>query len=182
MFAATGILLLIGPACGVGIPADESVLGFGFGKTSALEKAGCDPVSGHGDTAQENPGDPTSPFVGTATVRIRGDTFEDVAVTTILLGPPKEGDDGTLIAQTSHTFTVDDPEGSLQGSFTTTDKAVLEPTDTPGLFRLNSNMKITSGTGDFENAGGRLHGHGEIDLGMGEASFDINGVICFDGE
>jgi hypothetical protein len=72
----------------------------------------------------------------------------------------------------------DDEDGEFDDSITTTDKAVLEFLEPPSLFRLNSNMEVTEGTGDFEGVRGRLHAHGEIDLAVGWASFEISGVVC----
>jgi len=166
---AGSFVLLIGPGCGVWIPPDELAAGVGAGKASALEQPRCNPVDGWGSTTDE---DGDGVFVGSGALVIRGAEFE-VSITTVLLAGPFEGDDGTLHATTSHTFSFDE-----ENSFITTDKAILEPTDIPGVFTLNSNMKITSGTGMFEWSSGRLHAHGEIDLINGVTSFDINGVIC----
>jgi len=95
------------------------------------------------------------------------------------------GDDGTLHAATSHTF---DFGGG--NSFTTLDKAKLEPTDTPGVFRIISNLEIVSGTGIFAGAHGRFAGRGgEIVLPSdapacagGEANWEFHGAVCLDGE
>ena len=159
-FLLGGLFLWIGPAFGEDGPP-------------------CDPVSGSGDTNGFYP--PTGPcgggpgFEGPGILVVRGEEL-GVWITTCLLGEPVPGDDGTLHGVTSHTFTFDDGSGSI----TTTDNVVLEPTEVPGVFRLNSNMEITSGSDDFADAGGRLHGHGEINLipGFEAASFEINGVIC----
>ena len=144
------------------------------GSVTAEENPACDPVSGSGATVV-NP--MTGDFEGTGTLTIRGEEFNVEIITSLIQGPVP-GDDGTLHATTQHTFTF--PDGS---SFTTTDKAILEPTETDGTFTLNSNMEITWGTGDFAEADGRLHGHGQILLfpppgELPDAQFDINGVIC----
>ena len=141
----------------------------------------CAPVAGFGETAVVDP-KCGGVFVGMGTISIAGEPF-DVALETVLLGEPVEGDDGTLHAVTSHTFTFDGGD-----SFTTIDKAVLVSAGAPGLFKLNSTMEIVSGTGVFEDARGRLHAHGHVDLFdedngiefpfFGEASFDIRGVVC----
>ncbi len=167
--------MLIGPACGVGVlPVDSGDLipDHGDGKTSAVSRPACDPLSGSGHTF----GVAEGVFEGEGILFIRGEEFA-VSITTILLGPPVEGDDGTLHAVTSHTFVFDDDDES---SITTIDKAVLEPLETPGWYRINSNMKIASGTGEFDAARGRLHAHGEICLvpGSEEAIFTIRGTIC----
>ena len=138
----------------------------------------CNPVSGTSETAVGN-----TPAVleGSATLEFGGETFE-FALTVFPIGEVVEGDDGTLHVPTTHIFTLD------QSSITTTDKAVLDPLDEPGLFTVNSRLKVTSGTGLFEGVTGRLHAHGEIDLFdeangiefpfFGEASLEYHGVIC----
>ena len=73
----------------------------------------CDKVSGTGHTAADNQG----AFQGTASFKINGATV-NAAITTVLLGPPRVTEDGTLHATTSHTFVFED------GTFTTLDSAV----------------------------------------------------------
>ena len=149
---------------------------------------GCDPVSATG-TVFSVPVDigplTVCAFAGSADVFLRKQQFVNVSVITFVLGPPRVGGDGTLHAATSHTFDFGD-----LGSFTTQDKAKLEPTDTPGVFRLISNLEIVSGTGIFEGARGRLAGRGgEIVLPSdapecagGEANWEFHGAVCLDGE
>ncbi|MCH7720447.1 MAG: hypothetical protein IH988_05580 [Planctomycetes bacterium] len=153
-----------------------AILGFaltgGLLIVRTLSAAGppCDPVSGFSETAVE---EENGPFVGFATLEIRGEEFE-FSLEVSILGEPVEGEDGTLHLPTSHVFTLDD-----ESSFTTIDKAVADPIEgSPGLYTLNSNMKITSGTGMFDGASGSLHAHGELDLVFGTASLDYHGVIC----
>ena len=169
--------------------AAVAVMAFAVVLTPAHAAArACAPVAGFGDTAvvfdpKCDPGKADGVFVGWGTISIAGEEFE-VALETILLGPPVDHG-GTLHAATSHTFFFDDEDES---SFTTIDRAVLVPAGPPGLFRLNSSMEIVSGTGVFEDARGRLHAHGHVDffdedngIGFpcfGEASFDIRGVVC----
>ncbi|MEO8041621.1 MAG: hypothetical protein ABI646_03325 [Acidobacteriota bacterium] len=131
-------------------------------------KDGCNRVSGTGNTFATGP----TTFQGTALLRIDG-RLETVSVTTNLLGPPKVGDDGTLLAHTSHTFVFDD--GS---SFTTLDNAVLSPTDTSGLYNLNTRAAIIQGTGSFENAFGILSIHGTINFISGEVIWRFKGQLC----
>ncbi len=155
-----------------------AILGFALtgglliGPTLSAAGRPCDPVSGFSETAVE---EENGPFVGFATLEIRGEEFE-FSLEVFILGAPVEGEDGTLHLPTSHVFTLDDKSES---SFTTMDKAVADPIEgSPGLYTLNSNMKITSGTGIFDGARGRLHAHGELDLVFGTASLDYHGVIC----
>ena len=150
--------------------------------------AGCDPVSAIGTTfsvpVNIGPGTVCA-FAGSADVSLGDQQFVDVSVITFVLGPPRVGDDGALHAATSHTFDFGD-----LGSFTTLDKAKLEPTDTPGVFRIISNLEIVSGTGIFEGASGRFAGRGgEIVLPSdapecagGQANWEFHGAVCLDGE
>lgn len=134
----------------------------------AHAKSDCDNVKGTGNTFATGP----ATFQGTATFKIGGQT-QNASVTTNLLGPPEVGDDGTLHARTSHSFVLED--GS---SITTVDNAVLSPTSTPGLYRLNTRAAITEGTGAYEDACGRLSIHGTINLVTGEVAWRFTGRIC----
>lgn len=83
--------------------------------------------------------------------------------------------DGVLHVTASHTFTF------CNGTITTTDKGIGEPTETPGLLTLNENLTIVSGTDDLEGACGELRVHGQIQF-VGETtaqvSFEVRGAIC----
>jgi hypothetical protein len=128
----------------------------------------CERVKGTGHTFATGP----RVFQGTASVAGDGQTV-NVAVTTTLLGQPTATEDGTLLAATSHTFVF--PDGS---TFTTIDRAVLSPTDTPGLYRINTDASIDRGTGDYANACGKLSIHGTIDLFGGEVVWRYTGQLC----
>ncbi len=137
-----------------------------------LSRAGrpCDPASGSSETAVD---EVPAVFEGSATLKIGGQEFE-FSLSVSIVGDPVEGEDGTVHLPTSHVFTLDD-----ESSFTTIDKAVADPIEgSPGLYTLNSNMKITSGTGIFKGVGGKLHAHGVLDLFLGTASLGYRGVIC----
>lgn len=128
----------------------------------------CDKVRGAGHTFATGP----ATFQGSATVKI-GDEEYNAAVTTNLLGPPRVTEDGTLLAHTSHTFVFGN--GS---SFTTFDNAVLSPTDTPGVYNLNTRAEIIQGTGDYDGASGSLSIHGTINLFSGEVVWRFTGQLC----
>ncbi len=134
----------------------------------AEAKSDCDKVSGTGQTFAVGP----ATFQGIASLDLNN-TNVIVTVTTNLLGPPTATEDGTLLATTSHTFVFQD--GS---SLTTLDHAVLSPTDTPGLYNLNTRAAITGGTGTYENACGQLSIHGTINLLSGEVLWSVTGRIC----
>ena len=103
-------------------------------------------------------------FVGP--VDLDGDGETDATSTAFVLSlVPTE--DGSLHAVTTHTFTL-----TSGGAFTTLDHAVLSPTDTAGLYRLNSVLDIQSG------ASGKLLLHGEIHLIEGWAEADVHGRVC----
>jgi hypothetical protein len=128
----------------------------------------CETVKGTGHTFATQPGT----FQGTAYVTSERQTT-NAAVTTTLLGAPTPTADGTLLASTSHTFVF--PDGS---TFTTIDRAVLSPTDTPGLYRLNTDAAIDGGTGAYANACGDLSIHGTINLITGEVIWRFTGRVC----
>ena len=130
--------------------------------------ADCELVKGTGHTFATGPG----VFQGSAVVAANGQTI-NAAVTTVLLGPPTATPDGTLLAVTSHNFVF--PDGS---TFTTIDRAVLSPTDTPGLYRLNTDAAIDGGTGTYAKACGSLSVHGSINLISGEVIWRFSGRIC----
>jgi hypothetical protein len=145
-----------------------ALLGLMVFTSGAGAKSVCDKVSGTGHTFAVGP----TTFQGTASLNINN-TNIIVTVTTNLLGPPTATEDGTLLATTSHTFVFQD--GS---SLTTLDHAVLSPTETPGLYNLNTRAAITAGAGIYENACGQLSIHGTINLINGEVQWDVTGRIC----
>jgi hypothetical protein len=88
-----------------------------------------------------------------------------ISTATVLSIVPSE--DGTLHAVTSHVVVL-----TSGATFTTLDRAILSPKDTPGLYRLNTDAPITSG------ASGKLKIHGEVHLIEGWAEVDVHGRIC----
>jgi hypothetical protein len=137
--------------------------------TSGAEaKSDCDKVSGNGRTLAVGP----ATFQGIASLDL-DNTSVNVSVTTNLLGPPTATEDGTLLAKTSHTFVFQD--GS---TLTTLDHAVLSPTDTPGLYNLNTRAAITGGTGTYEDACGQLSLHGTVNFLSGEIEWSVTGRVC----
>jgi hypothetical protein len=127
----------------------------------------CDMIKGTGHTFAIG----RTTFQGTASIDNGGQTVS-ASVTTNLLGPPTATEDGTLHATTSHTFVFSD-----ESSFTTIDRAVLSPTDKPGLYRLNTNATISAGIGRYENAYRGLSIHGTINLITGEVVWRFTGRI-----
>jgi hypothetical protein len=136
--------------------------------SSAIAKPAKDPVSGYGSSSAIS----DYQFAGTVTLIIRGQMkTADLLVTLLEL---RVSDDGVQHVIATHTFTFTD--GS--GSFTTSDKEVAVPTDIPGLYTLNANMKIVSGTGAYQGASGHLTAHGTIDFrALPAADFDLKGSI-----
>ena len=113
------------------------------------------------------------------------------ATSTATLLEQTQGGDGAIRATTSHVFEIND--GSTNGDgqcaagencFTTLDRAVLTPTDTPGLFRLNSHMAIVGGSGTYEDACGKLVAHGFINFAAGPPTVEwrLSGRVCDCGE
>lgn len=142
--------------------------GLVFSPVRTLAGSPCDKVSGTGNTTAVGP----AAFQGTASVKIDGQVL-NASVTTVLLGQPQQTEDGTLQAATSHTFAFSD--GS---SFTTLDSAILSPTDTPGVYRLNTRAAISGGTGAYANACGSFSIHGTINLITGVVDWRFTGRVC----
>ncbi|NIP23967.1 MAG: hypothetical protein GWN67_01510 [Phycisphaerae bacterium] len=138
----------------------------------AIAETGRQNVSGSGAT-QVNP--MNGLFEGSATLTIGGGEPVTAKLTAMLLGDPVPSDEGVLHANVSHTF--DFGNGN---TFTTNDKAILDPIDGSGLYTMNEKLIIAEGTGDFESTIGDLTIHGQIYLGpmaLPWASFDIRGAI-----
>lgn len=125
-----------------------------------------DPVKGSGSSSAIN----QYQFAGSATLVIRGqEKSADLLVT--LLGLTVS-DEGVQHVVATHEFTFAD------GSITTSDKEIAEPTSTPGLYTLNANMKVLSGTGVYTDVTGHLTAHGTIDFrALPTAQFEIRGAI-----
>ncbi len=133
--------------------------------TFAQAKPDCANVKGTGNTTAIAQG----VFQGTANFGQN----QTAMVTTFLLGAPTVTEDGTLHATTSHTFDFGNGD-----SITTLDRAVLSPTDTPGLYNLNTRATITGGTGNYANACSSLSIHGTINLISGQVDWRFTGRVC----
>ena len=123
-------------------------------------------------------------FVGTATVYIGDEKFQDVQVKTIVLGEPTVSDDGVIRNISSHTFCFGD-----LGSITTGDRPRLIPMG--GHYKLRGAVRIRWGTGAFESASGLLKLQpgsniwlpNPLECDDGNAIWEIAGDICFpDGD
>ena len=135
--------------------------------STALAEPARDPVSGSGSSSAIN----EYQFAGSATLVIRGQEKSAELLVTVL-EPPRISDDGVHHVVATHTFTFAD------GSITTSDKEVAEPTETLGLYTLNATMNVVSGTGIYEGVSGRLTAHGTIDFrAVPAADFEIAGAI-----
>jgi hypothetical protein len=133
----------------------------------ALASPAMDPVSGAGSSSAIN----AFQFEGTATLVIRGQE-EPANLLVTVLEPPSISDEGVQHVVATHTFTLAD------GSITTSDMEIAEPTATPGLYTLNANMEVISGTGVYEGVCGHLTAHGTIDFrALPSAEFEVTGSI-----
>ena len=135
--------------------------------SAALAEPAADPVSGSGSSSAIS----DYQFAGSATLVIRGQEKSGELLVTLL--GLTISDEGVQHVVATHTFTFNDED-----SITTSDKEVAEPTDIPGLYTLNANMNIVSGTGIYEGVTGHLTAHGTIDFrALPAAEFEITGVI-----
>ena len=116
-------------------------------------------------------------FAGTAALTIHGQQKQaDLLVT--LLEPPVVDADGVQHVKATHEFTFAD--GS---SLVTSDQEIATPTEIEGLNILTGIMDITSGTGMYEGAKGRLTVvNGTIDFAAQPpaAQFEIAGAVVED--
>jgi hypothetical protein len=114
-------------------------------------------------------------------VSVTGDL---TATSTATLLEQRVTEDGTIQATTSHVFEIDGNGDGICGAdedcFTTLDRAILSPTDSLGLFRLNSHLAIVSGEGVYANACGKLVVHGFINFGVAPPTLEwrLTGRIC----
>ncbi len=140
----------------------------------------CDPVSG------EAQGQATGPatFVTTVNLVVGGQPLTAMCTATLL--EQRQAGDGAILVTTSHVFEVtgsSDGDGQCaagENCFTTLDRAILSPTDTLGLFRLNSHLEIISGNGAYADACGRLVSHGFVNFGVPIPTVEwrTKGKIC----
>jgi hypothetical protein len=133
-----------------------------------------DPISGTGSsTLVLGPPPPGTimQFAGSIDMVVRGETKTADLVVNVYSVAENEG--GVQHVSASHVLTFDD--GS---TITTADKEVATPTDVPGLYALNGNLKVVSGTGAYEGASGHFTAHGTMDFrALPVASFEIRGAL-----
>lgn len=118
---------------------------------------------------------PLGPFVGNAWLVI-GDTLFHPEITIIPTGS-KFTDDGDLITTTRKTYDFGGGDTLTLADI----RATLSATDTPGVFRLNSEGKVSGGTGKFESAYGKLVFHGNISFsggGVATVTLTTKGRVC----
>ena len=122
---------------------------------------------------------PLGPVVGHAWLVI-GNTLFHPEVTVITTGG-KLGDDGSVVGTVRETFNF-----GGGNTFTIAEQHfTLSSTETPGVFRLNSEGKISAGTGNFEDAYGKLVWHGDISFspgGVASTNLTVKGRVCKLGE
>jgi|GEM_PF-6897990 len=142
---------------------------------TAVAQPARDPVSGTGSselvTTSPPPAGAIMQFAGSIDLLVRGEaTTVDLVVNVFSI---VENEEGVQHVTASHVLTFDD--GS---TITTSDKEVAEPTDVPGLYVLNGNLKVVSGTGVYAGAAGHFTAHGTMDFrALPIASFEIRGAV-----
>jgi hypothetical protein len=93
------------------------------------------------------------------------------------IGDPTPQPNGTQTLLSTHTFNFYSNE-KLVGTINTTDTNTLFPTETPGLFRLQTNLTIVSGTKRFKNSCGTLVANAMVDFIQGTAAPMLSGLLC----
>ena len=134
--------------------------------TQAIAKADCDKVEGSATGSFSGPNTVTT----NVDLVVGGSAFDAVSVAT-LLSSTVAGDGATFV-QTTHVFTVG------TSTFTTSDRAILTPTNSPTVVRLHSRSEITGGTGQYVGASGSTIAHGFIDFADGSVIWELKGKIC----
>ncbi len=143
---------------------------------TAVAQPARDPVSGTGSSQLVDP--PLTPppgtimqFAGSIDLLVRGEATTVGLVVNVFSIVVNE--EGVQHVTASHVLTFDD--GS---TITTSDKEVAEPTDIPGLYVLNGNLTVVSGTGVYEGASGHFTAHGTMDFRAWPlACFEIRGAV-----
>jgi hypothetical protein len=163
-------LIMKSPAASRIIATFASAFAMAFSATGVgaapASKAHCDKVTG---TA-------SGFFTGPVTVAtnvslfIDGNSVDATSLATLLSS--SVAGDGATLATSSHVFTVG------TSTFTTLDRAILTPTNTPSVLRLNSHLDVSGGTGDLANADGTFAAHGFIDFSDGSVVWEIRGSLC----
>lgn len=118
---------------------------------------------------------PLGPFTGQASLRIGSEVLNaEVAVTGT---GAKVTEDGTVVGSTSITYDF----GSGDTFTTGENHFALSPTETPGVFNLSDQGRVTEGTGRFLESFGKLVLHGTVSFsasGTGEAVLKVKGKLC----
>ncbi|HEY6010471.1 MAG TPA: hypothetical protein VIX18_03290 [Nitrospirota bacterium] len=141
--------------------------------SEAIAESGCVPVSIQSEAASTDPVNVFALYKGTMAAIMEG--LPAVAgATTIAPREIKMGDDGSI--HMISTLTVFLPDGS---TLKQNDDAVLDPTETPLVYRVNSRLNIVEGTGVFTNTVGKFNGHGVFNLATGHIEVIADGKLCW---
>lgn len=158
---------------------------------SHREQDGCDRVTGHA-TGQATS---QTTFATNVTLAVRGDNLgrhfgvrllTAKSVATIVEQQP--GENGAVNAVTSHVVEINgrsNGDGKCEPGedcFTTLDRALLTPTNAPGVFTLTSKLGIINGYGAFRKLCGRLEVKrgGAIDFTANPPTvkWELEGTVC----
>ena len=145
----------------------SGTLAFAVSAPAAGLSGQCQPFAA---TAHTEAMSPAGPFTGTAEVVVGGTSYSGVPVVTSVLTPlSAAGDSGVSFTTTSHAIALPGV-----GVITTADDARLIGTQDPGVFRLVSHVRVTSG------ATGQLHLQGQVSFATIPFTADatFTGAIC----
>jgi hypothetical protein len=112
-------------------------------------------------------------FSGTAIVVVGGEAVPGT-VQVVPLKPPYEKDGVTHYPEIMHAFDF----GGGNALNTVGAEFAVSEDDNPEILTLHGNMEITSGSGIFEGVSGELHVNGQMNLSLGQATFNAKGTIC----
>ena len=111
-------------------------------------------------------------FSGTAIVVVGGEAVPGT-VQVVPLKPPYEKDGVTHYPEIMHAFDFGD--GNVLN--TVGAEFAVSEDDNPEILTLHGNMEITSGSGIFEGVSGELRVNGQMNLSLGQATFNAKGTI-----
>lgn len=117
---------------------------------------------------------PFGPYSGNATVEINQVSYQaDVFAELVNMSGPTE--DGTFHMETVTEFYFP----ALLSYLYAFESVVLSPTSDEGIYRMNSRMDVTGGTGYFAESFGKLSSHGFVSFVTFEIEVSAKGKICF---
>ncbi|MBN8724771.1 MAG: hypothetical protein J0M03_17670 [Acidobacteria bacterium] len=138
---------------------------------SADNKKNCDPLTANPTVVLTSPNSAN----GEGVFQIGRRSYQ--VKYTVTIGTLTPQPNGNVTGLSSHVFDFYQNR-KLIGSINTTDTNTLIPTQTPGLFQLQTTLTIVSGTKRFKNSCGELSANAMVDFVNGTATSMLSGSVC----